>query len=149
VSRSQAHRSAMTSPAKVKGLHWYAPCLAISCLLAGVLLAAGHDKFYTSLHDERTSDHRVMRNQFSGQQFNLAIGTTFAFLVRSALALSVSVAFCQLIWRVTRQGPTTKHRPTLERLDAAYSATTNIFNMFHLPLWYRYPLLCSIALVSW
>lgn len=105
--------------------------------------------FYNSLHEERTRQYNLVGNRVSGQQVNLAIGTTFAFLVRSALALSVSVGFCQFFWMVARQESTSKHYPTLERLDAAYSATSNILNMFHLPLWYRYPLLCSIALVSW
>lgn len=134
-----------------KRLHWLAPCLAIGSFLTAVLLAVGHDQFYQSLDGEPTStnEYNVIGNRFSAQQFNLAIGNTFALLVRSTFALSTSIAFCQIFWRLARRESGSKRPPTLKRLDAAYSAISNIINLFYLPIWCRYPLLFSVAAVSW
>lgn len=141
----------MTASRASKRMHWFAPCLAIGSFLAGILLAVGHDRFYLSLDGTEAagSDYNLMGSRYSEQQFNLAIGTTFAFLVRSMLALSISVAFCQLFWRVANLDSDSKRPPTLKRLDLAYSASSNILNIFYLPIWYRYPVLCCVAAASW
>lgn len=142
---------AMTTSPGPKRLHWLASSLAAGSFLTAVLLAIGHDQFYQYRNGSITStaEYNLLGNRFSTQQFNLAVGNAFALLVRSAFALSTSIAFCQVFWRLARQESNSRQPPTLKRLDAAYSATSNLFNLFYIPIWCRYPLLFSTAVVSW
>jgi hypothetical protein len=61
------------------------PLTMIGLPILGVLLAAGHHLFYSSLNDTETP------NNFK-QQLNIAYGTAFAFLAKSALIAAVASA---------------------------------------------------------
>lgn len=135
-----------------KGIHWLAPCLAVASFIAGIVAAVGHDQFYLSLDGRRTSSqHEIsaMGAKFSTQQFNLAVGNTLAVVFRSTMCITISVAFCQMFWKIVRQESNSERPPTLKRLDAAQSANSNIFNLFYMPIWLRHPLLYCVAAISW
>jgi hypothetical protein len=129
--------------AKHLRIHWWTPSMMFLSLIFGVLFALGHHVFYNSLVNKPTStgDYAVMGTQHPGQQLNIAIGTAFAFLVKAAFVLAVSTAYYQVFWKVAKQDSKFEKSPTLGRLDAAFSGTTNVISLLNAPMWCRYPLL--------
>ncbi|KAK4565307.1 hypothetical protein LTR86_003924 [Recurvomyces mirabilis] len=101
----------------ISRLHWMAPTGMVLGLAVGILLAAGHHLFYASLSGTEAPTgtlFSVIGADVSRQQLNTAVGTAFAFLVKSALMITVSIAFAQAFWRAIR---TSKRGPTLGSLD--------------------------------
>ena len=137
--------------AKHLRIHWWTPSMMFLSLIFGVLFALGHHFFYNSLVNKPTStgDYTVMGTQHPGQQLNIAIGTAFAFLVKAAFVLAVSTAYYQVFWKMAKQDPKFKKPPTLGRLDAAFSGTTNVISLLNAPMWCRYPLLFFMAATVW
>jgi hypothetical protein len=135
----------------MKRINWSTPLFAVASLIIGVLLAIGHDQFYMSLDGRQaiTKGRKMMGSGYSSQQLNLAVGTTFAFLFKSALTFACLTAFCQIFWRLARSKSASKQRLTLERLDVAYGLVSNLLSLFHLSFWYQHPALCLVAAVSW
>ncbi|KAI9699475.1 MAG: hypothetical protein M1836_003086 [Candelina mexicana] len=84
-----------------------------------------------------------------GQQFNTAIGTAFAFLVKAAFVLAVSTAYYQVFWKRAKQDSKIDKPPSLARLDTTFSATTSIISLFNIFVWFRYPLLFLMAATVW
>lgn len=128
------------------------PAIIVLSLICGILLSLSHHFFYNSLAGKPTStnNYSVLGTQYSGQQFNIAVGTTFAFLIKAILTLTISTAFYQVFWRIAKQEFEIKKPLTLEQLDAAFSGIENIFSFFIAPiLWCRYPLLSFLAITAW
>lgn len=126
--------------------HWLAPVSMLAALAGGVVLAGGHHLFYRHLEGRAASTGNVFGSSISMQQANIAIGTAFAFLVKSALVFAMSIAFAQLFWREARHAV---ESPSLARLDSMYSAFDNIVGLCTIPLWLRYPLLVIVAAAAW
>lgn len=79
-------------------LHWLMPSLMVGSLLAGISFAIGHHIFYSKLKDQtvRGDGYKIIGTQLSDQQFNTAVGTAFAFLVRTCLVLATTAAYAQI-----------------------------------------------------
>ena len=125
--------------------------MMILSLACGVLFALGHHLFYNSLQNKPTStgDYTFMGTHHPGQQFNIALGTAFAFLVKAAFGIALSTAYYQVFWMVVKQDSEAKNHRTLERLDTAFSGISSVISLLDAPMWYRYPLLFFIAATIW
>lgn len=121
----------------------------LGALLAGILLALGHHIYYATLDENEVpaGDHNLRLFSVSRQQVTAAVGTAFAFAVRSALVLAISSAYVQLFW--LRLVAKSKKLLALQDINAAFSAPRNVFILRKGSLWLRFPLLCVIALVTW
>ena len=66
-------------------------------LIVGAALAIGHHLFYRHLAGQRPPESVYATfgrsGSLTGQQFNLAVQSTFAFLVKAFLGLAISVAW--------------------------------------------------------
>lgn len=136
---------------KQSHIHWQAPFLILGFLVTGVLLSVGHHLFYLSLDGSVVSAHgfKLFGSNHSQQQLDLAIGTTFSFLVRACFALSVSTAYYQIFWKMLRRATHDSKSARLDRIDDAFSATGNIVAMCNVPLWLTQPLLFLAASTAW
>ncbi|KAK5155826.1 hypothetical protein LTS14_005392 [Recurvomyces mirabilis] len=126
-----------------------APTGMVLGLVVGILLAAGHHLFYASLSGTEAPTgtlFSVIGADVSRRQLNTAVGTAFAFLVKSALMITVSIAFAQAFWRAIR---TSKRGPTLGSLDKTYSLLGNFLGMFALGVWREFTTPALIALIAW
>jgi hypothetical protein len=131
-------------------VHWLVPTTMVGSCLAGLLLALGHHLFYSSLNSQvvPTASYHLIGHSLSIQQVNTSIGTAFAFLVRTFLALAISAAYVQVFWRSLRN--TGGKRPsTLNELDWAHAGLSNIFGLFNFRFGSKYPLLVCLAAVFW
>jgi len=128
----------MPSPSIFKGLPWRAPSILIGSFIGAICLAIGHHLFYNSLNGQRVEDSAF------DQQFNVGIGTAFAFLVRALLVLSVGTTYWQLFWRTLRS-----RTLTVARLDTIFSLLDNPFTFAKVGTLRRHALLVLVALLSW
>ena len=136
--------------AKFSSLHWLAPATMLGALITGILFAVGHHVFYQSLDKTPVSTNAftLFGSTISTQEANIAVGTALAFLVKASLGLAISIAFVQIFWQSAR-AHNGAQPPTLGQLDSAFCAMDNIFTMFNLRLWWKYPLLLLLALMAW
>jgi hypothetical protein len=121
--------------------------MLVTCL-GGCLVAVGHHLFYSSLDQTSvpTGRYAIAGRSLSKQQFNLFLGTSFAFLVKVLLCFAISVAYFQIFWKGMR---CRKTPPTLSELDWGSSGLENILHLGNLKLAYRHPALVFLALVFW
>ena len=133
---------------RYKSVHWLVPTTMILALLTGTLLAMGHHLFYRHLtnHSAPTGLYHFAGKTMSKQQFNTAVGTAFAFLVKFFLTVAVSTAYVQIFWRNTLNA---KEYPTLSELDCANSGLLNVFSLLNVKVWWKYPILLVLALIFW
>jgi len=82
----------------------------------------------------------------SKQQFNIAVGTALALLVRTFLSVAVTVAYTQVFWRSMRNS---KQQPALAELDWAASGLDSVFQLFNVKRGWRRPSLVLLGLVFW
>lgn len=95
--------------------HWLVPFTLSASLAVGLALALGHHYFYSTLHQRRVDETRWP------QQTNNAIGTAFAFLVRSACVVAISAAYWHLFCRrLHRPLPLATIDDLADQLSAAY-----------------------------
>lgn len=87
----------------------------------------------------------MLGSHLSEQQATLAIGTLFAFLVKARLIFATSVAFVQVFWKEAKAQNAIKQ----VSLDTWYSALSNAFVLFNIPLWSKCPILLIIATMVW
>lgn len=132
-------------------IHWQAPCLIVGFLVLGVIFSVGHHLFYRALDGNMVTDKdfSLFGSHHSRQQLNLAVGTAFSFIVRACFALSVSTAYYQIFWKMIVHATHDSKSATLGRIDTAFTATSNVFALFHIPLWFRQPLLFFAASTAW
>jgi hypothetical protein len=130
----------------VRKIHWRTPAALVSSLFAGIALALGHHFLYqtlagTTVHD---TSRDIIGYGISSQQMNIAAGTALAFLVKVCLVLSVTIAYTQVFWKAIG------HRETrIDTIDIIDSALGNIFMFLKVRVWWKYPLLLSLALSVW
>lgn len=127
---------------------WSAEALRQCASFTGVLLATGHHLFYSNLAGSNapTGAYNIGGTDISKQQFNTAVGTTFAFLVKASLTLAVSIAYTQAFWHSAKGSQKGRQ---LSTLDTMYSALSNILNFFQVHVWVKYPLLLLLAVIVW
>lgn len=133
---------------KASGMHWYAPAVMLVAIFAGFFCALGHHLFYSSLAGTTapTGQFEIVGASFSTQQLNTAIGTAFGFLVKSLLTITIWVAFVQTFWRGVRTSLT---GPTLDSLDNAFSAMSNILRLFKFRVWKGFLIPLLLAAIAW
>jgi hypothetical protein len=134
--------------AKYASIHLRTPLYMLGMLLSGVLLSLGHHLFYQSLHGKPIATDEEGAQHFS-QRVNVAIGTAFAFLVKSALVVSVNMAYYQFFWKMAKQASSLTNGPTLKWLDTAFSGASNALLLLKVPMWLRSPLLFAMASAIW
>lgn len=132
-------------------IYWTAPTLMVGSLIVGTLFALCHHLFYASLDRKNASTslegYLVLGTHVSIQQYNTAVGTAFAFLVRACLMLSIATAYFQiLMWSVGEHG--TKGT-TLAHLDVMTSALQDLVSLASFGTWWRRPWLWGLAVVAW
>ena len=129
--------------------HWLAPAALVVALICGLLFAAGHHLFYSSLDGKAAhSDvYTILGSDISRQQLNIAGGTAFALLVKTSLGVALSTVFVQLFWQTIKRQ--SSRDITLESLDTIFDGLNNIFTLFKAWTWWRYPLLFVLALIAW
>jgi hypothetical protein len=115
------------------------------------LFALGHHLFYSSLDGKPAGavleEYSVLGVHMSDQQFNTAVGTAFAFLVRALLVVSISVAYLQILfWTITRRE---NDSIRLGHLDVIMSALQDLTSLVSPRSWFRRPLLWIMAVVAW
>jgi hypothetical protein len=133
---------------RLRSIHWLAPTTMVSTLVGSCLLALGHHLFYNRLNGEPvpTRSYHFARTSISRQQYNTAIGTALAFLVRTLLAVAVATAYTQIFWRNAKSS---KRSPTLRELDWASGTLDNVFNLLNFKTGLKYPTLIVLALLFW
>ncbi|KAJ6505252.1 hypothetical protein C8R45DRAFT_1209064 [Mycena sanguinolenta] len=123
----------------------YVPLLKI--VLAWVLalaLASGHHAFYASLNNHRVASGTTASFVVHSQAGASAIGTAFAFLVSSSLAVSAGTAFLQCAWSVVR-----KRAISISGLNAMWSSPTNMFAFLSLDFWRTAQGIVVISALAW
>lgn len=109
----------------------------LASFVAGIGFAVGHHFFYASLH-ERPVDSVAFE-----QQYNTALGTTFAFLARAALITSITTSYWQVFYkRLHRSLPIS----TIDSLAGILGALQEFLALSNLK---ASPLLVILALLAW
>jgi len=130
------------------GVHWLAPTVMLLALLSGTLLALGHHLFYQSLAGRPAPNgaYSIAGTNVSRQQFNTAVGTAFAFLVKALLALAVGLAYTQAFWRAAQVA---EGGIGLAGLDTLHSILSDIVGFLKVHVWWRHPGLLLLAFIAW
>jgi hypothetical protein len=129
-------------------IHWHAPVLIISSFLGAVGFAIAHHVFNQSLAGTPalSTEYHLGVITYTSQTWNTTVGVALAFLFRACLAVTLSVVYIQCFWRaVGRRGTETR----LSTLDNLHSVLENIWSFLRVHVWWKYPLLLILAIVSW
>ncbi|KAJ6490936.1 hypothetical protein C8R45DRAFT_1213114 [Mycena sanguinolenta] len=109
----------------------YVPLLKlVLAWISALALASGHHAFYASLDNHPVTSGTTASLLVHSQAGASAIGTAFAFLVSSLLAVSAGTAFLQCAWRAVRQ-----RAFSISGLNAMWSSPTNMFAFLSLDFW--------------
>ncbi|EFR00814.1 hypothetical protein MGYG_03818 [Nannizzia gypsea CBS 118893] len=125
------------------------PSLILGSWLVGLALAISHHLFYALLNDRLTaadSNIKLLGTSISEQQFNIALGTVFAFLTKAAFVLAVSTTYYQAAWWAVKRRSQPNKTQTLAEVDSVFAAAGDIISLLSSKFWYRYPLLFVLAL---
>jgi|ERR1700722_1774290 hypothetical protein len=134
--------------AQQRRIYWVTPATIMLAFSAGVLLALGHHLFYRHLAGSVAppGEYHLPLGKVSKQQVNFAVGTAFAFLVKSMLALAVTASYMQVFWRTLK---TAEKGARLADVDTAFSVMQDILRLFKASVWRRHPLLLPMAVIFW
>lgn len=80
----------MSSHWRISNIYWRAPASILLTFLVGLAFALGHHYFYRSL------DGMGVSTAAFDQEYNIGIGTAFAFLVRACLVIAVGDTYWQV-----------------------------------------------------
>jgi hypothetical protein len=105
-------------------------------LLLGIGLAVLHHFYYNYLDGKAVEEHQYQQQWASG------IGTGLAFVTKMFLALAVSAAYTQRIWKTAREKSF-----SLRGLDAMFCATTDATAFFTTEMILHWSSL--LALIVW
>ena len=129
-------------------IYWKTCTQMFAALVFGILLAVGHHLFYSSLSGKAaaTDNYQVLGGQLavSRQEVEIAIGTSIAFLVKAALALAVSIAYTQVVWKAVKRRET-----SLLTVDTLFSILGSFMSFLSVSVWWKYPLLLLLAITVW
>ncbi|KAJ6451162.1 hypothetical protein C8R45DRAFT_1125151 [Mycena sanguinolenta] len=112
--------------------------------VSALALASGHHAFYASLEGHPVTSGTTASSFVHSQAWASAVGTAFAFLVRSLLAVSAGTAFLQCAWRVAR-----KRAVSISGLNAMWSSLTNVFAFLSLDFWRTAQGIVVISALAW
>lgn len=134
--------------AQQRQIYWVTPVTIGLAFATGILLALGHHLFYQHLAGSAVpaGDYNAPLVGVSKQQFNIAVGTAFAFLVKSMLSLAVTASYTQVFWRTLG---TAKRGIPVDKVDTIFSLVQNILGLFRVSAWHRYWLLICMAWIFW
>ncbi|KAF7364177.1 hypothetical protein MSAN_01077000 [Mycena sanguinolenta] len=123
----------------------YVPLLKIVLAWVSALaLASGHHAFYASLNKHPVTSGTTASLLVHSQAGASAIGTAFAFIVSSLLAVSAGTAFLQCAWRVVR-----KRAISISGLNAMWSSPTNMFAFMSLDFWRTAQGIAIVSGLAW
>ncbi|KAF8185363.1 hypothetical protein K438DRAFT_2020103 [Mycena galopus ATCC 62051] len=123
----------------------YVPLLKIVLAwVSALVLASGHHAFYASLDNHPVTSGTTASLFVHSQAWASAIGTAFAFLVSSLLAVSAGTAFLQCAWRVAR-----KRAVSISGLNAMWSSLTNVFAFLSLDFWRTAQGIVIVSALAW
>lgn len=130
------------------GIHWQKPTTMVIAWVLGAALALGHHFFYRSLRNKPIPDGYLVERfglRLSEQQINIAVGSTFAFLVKALVGVAVSTGFGQIVWMAAKMPASTK----VKTVDDLFSPLADILALFNAKLWAKFPGVMLVAAVSW
>jgi len=116
---------------------WLVPALMGISILSATLLALAHHLFYTYLDGGIVGSNQQ-------QQWFLRIGTALAFVIKSLMTASVTLAYVQLLWRTLKSATV-----SINGLDSLFGVIHNPWNFIDWELWMKGPTLVVIALIIW
>ncbi|KAJ6484672.1 hypothetical protein C8R45DRAFT_1075142 [Mycena sanguinolenta] len=123
----------------------YVPLLKIVLAwISALALASGHHAFYASLDNRQIASGTTALFVVHSQAGASAIGTAFAILVSSLLAVSARTAFLQCAWRVVR-----KRAISISGLNALWSSPTNLLAFLSLEFWRTAKGIVVISGLAW
>ncbi|KAG9853152.1 alcohol oxidase, partial [Aureobasidium melanogenum] len=129
-------------------LHWRALCILYGSLLASIAFAVGHHFHYQSLAGQPVSTANDLAigtwAGVSSQKFNTAVGNTFASLFRTFLSITVTTAYCQIVWHALKSEAT-----RLNIVDAISGILANPLGFLNLGAWRKSALLFPLAIMIW
>ena len=131
-------------------IHWVAPTIMLGGLIAGALFALGHHLYYFHLGGRPVSPsaYSLLGTRTTRQEFNVAVGTAFAFLVKTSLVFAISVAFLQIFWKAVRSR-NNANAATFLQIDTLFGALNDVFALGDFKVWFKFPLLMAIAAIAW
>lgn len=114
------------------------PTTVIGSFIAGLALALGHHCFYNSLAGQPVIDDEYY------QQLNKGVGTTFAYLMRAALVITIGSTYWQIFWDAL-------HRKTLtiSTIDSPAGVLGALQDLINPTIFKASPLLIALAVLSW
>lgn len=125
------------------GINWKAPVKIGGFLIAGAGVAAGHHFFYRHLDGKEVSTDDSRWN-LTSQQWKLRYGNGFAFLVKTCLAASISVAYQQHIWTTMR-----RKFIAVSGLNATFSATNDLSSFLSTSFLSNFKIGVVLAALTW
>ncbi|KAH0171297.1 hypothetical protein KCU67_g2249, partial [Aureobasidium melanogenum] len=129
-------------------LHWRALCILYGSLLASIAFSVGHHLYYQSLNNQIVSiEIELAIGPWAGvqsQKFNTAVGTTLASFFRTFLSITVTTAYCQIVWHALK-AETTKANV----VDAISGILANPMGFLNLGAWRKSALLLPLAIAIW
>lgn len=117
---------------------WQNPITSVASLITELLLSAAHHLFYSHLDGRIVSEEP----QFV-RQWLVSIGTGSAFLVHSALSISIGVTFWQLFWSNLRKKPL-----KLSTIDSLADSWTSLPKLLNFRVIRASPLLVFLGLIA-
>ncbi|KAG9517638.1 hypothetical protein KCV07_g5995, partial [Aureobasidium melanogenum] len=129
-------------------IHWRILCILYGSLLASIAFAVGHH-----LHNQKLNNTVVSTTNdlaigtwtgVSSQKFNTAVGNTLASLFRTFLSITVTTAYCQIVWHALKARST-----RLNIVDAISGILANPVGFLNLGAWKKSALLLPLATVIW
>ncbi|KEQ66144.1 uncharacterized protein M437DRAFT_72949 [Aureobasidium melanogenum CBS 110374] len=129
-------------------VHWRALCILYGSLLASTAFAVGHHFYYQSLAGQPVStENELAIGSWAGvpsQKFNTAVGNTLASFFRTSLSITVTTAYCQIVWRALKASTT-----EVNIVDAISGILTNPLGFLNLGAWSKSALLFPLAIAIW
>ncbi|KAF4635830.1 hypothetical protein G7Y89_g2260 [Cudoniella acicularis] len=125
------------------GVNWKAPVKMVGLLIAGAGIALGHHFYYHYLDKKEVSTDDSKWN-LKSQQWELRYGNAFAFLAKTCLAASISVAYQQHIWTTMR-----RKSIAISGLDATFGATKDLFSFLNTSFLFNVKVGVALAALTW
>jgi hypothetical protein len=117
---------------------WRAPLTILLTLAVGFGFALAHHEMGSHLN------HKPIDEIWISQAWISRFGTGLAFLVKMTLAIGVGSAYVQRQWMHLHL-----QSFKIAEVDALTTVLGNAFNFCSSGVWFRYPMLTFVALLSW
>ena len=115
-------------------------------IVAGIVLSVGHHCYYQSLTGTEvvTTDRIISQWDTDRQEWKIRFGTAFAFLAKTCLATTITIAYTQHIWATCK-----REAYSVSGLDALFSATSDLFAFANPELTLRAEVVALLAALVW